>query len=189
MFSALNLELTPSDCEKPVLEKSKSSLANKIDWGEALDVSTFYGRTEERKILTRWILEERCRSISIVGIGGIGKTTLSIKITQQVKSEFEYVVWRSLRDAPPIEELLINLIQFLSDRPVVGNMPANNTERITLLIECLRSSRCLIVLDNTESLMCDESRAGTCHDEYEEYSQLFQRLGRIRTSKLYSFDN
>ena len=177
LFSALNLELTQEDCEKPVLQKKLSSIADKIDWGEALDISIFYGRTEEQETLRQWIVEDRCRLISIVGIGGIGKTSLSIKITQQVKSEFKYVAWRSLRDAPPIEELLINLIQFLSDRPIAGkNLPENTTKKISLLLDCLRSSRCLVVLDNIESLMCSESRAGTCHEEYKGYSELFQRL-------------
>jgi WD40 repeat protein/transcriptional regulator with XRE-family HTH domain len=177
LFSALNLELAAEDCTKPTPQKQSGLIDRKIDWGEAIDVSVFYGRTKELETLARWILEDRCRLISVIGIGGIGKTTLSIKITQEVKSQFECLIWRSLRDAPPIEEFLINLIQFLSEQPVVGkDIPTNVRDKITLLINCLRASRCLVVFDNIESLMCDENRAGICADEYQEYSQLFQRL-------------
>jgi WD40 repeat protein len=177
LFSALNLELAAEDCTKPTPQKQSGLIDRKIDWGEAIDVSVFYGRTKEIETLAKWILEDRCRLISVIGIGGIGKTTLSIKITQQVESQFECLIWRSLRDAPPIEEFLINLIQFLSEQPVVGkDIPTSVRDKITLLINCLRSSRCLVVFDNIESLMCDENRAGICADEYQEYSQLFQRL-------------
>ena len=177
LFSALNLELTAEDCTKPTPQKKPGLIDRKIDWGEAIDVSVFYGRTRELEILARWMVEDRCRLISVIGIGGIGKTTLSIKITQQVESQFERLIWRSLRDAPPIQEFLINLIQFLSEQPVVGtDIPESVRDKITLLINCLRSSSCLVVFDNIESLMCDENRAGICADEYQEYSQLFQRL-------------
>ena len=176
LFSAFNLELIDEDCTKPTPQK-KSGLIKKTDWGEAIDVSVFYGRIREQETLTRWLIEDRCRLISVIGMGGIGKTTLSIKITQQVESEFEYVIWRSLRDAPSVPEFLISLIQFLSDRSVVGkDIPESVRDKITLLIDCLRSSRCLMVFDNIESLMCDENRAGICADEYQEYSQLFRRL-------------
>jgi len=177
LFSALNLELANEDCTKPTPQKQSGLIDRKIDWGEAIDVSVFYGRTTELETLAKWIVEDRCRLISVIGIGGIGKTTLSIKITQEVKSQFECIIWRSLRDAPPIQEFLINLIQFLSEQPVVGkDIPESVRDKITLLINCLRSSRCLVVFDNIESLMCDENRAGICADEYQEYSQLFQRL-------------
>ena len=179
LFSALNLELAAEDCTRPNSQKELDlELSKKTDWGEAVDVSIFYGRTEELKTLERWIVEDRCRSISIIGMGGIGKTSLSVKIAQQVERKFEYIIWRSLRDSPPIHELLINLIQFLCDRPVVStNIPESISEQISLLIDCLRSSRCLVILDNLESLMCDESRAGICREEHQEYSELFRRVG------------
>jgi WD40 repeat protein/transcriptional regulator with XRE-family HTH domain len=177
LFSALNLELTNEDCTKPTPQKESGLIERKIDWGEAIDVSVFFGRTKELSTLARWMVKDRCRLISMIGIGGVGKTTLSIKITQQVESDFTLVIWRSLRDAPPIHEFLLNLIQFLSEQPVVGkDIPESVPDKITLLINCLRASRCLVIFDNIESLMCDDNRAGICADEYQEYDQLFERL-------------
>jgi MinD superfamily P-loop ATPase len=42
---------------------------------------------------------------------GIGKTALSVKLAQQLQNQFEYVIWRSLRNAPPVLEILANLSQ------------------------------------------------------------------------------
>ena len=48
-----------------------------------------------------------------MGIGGIGKSTLAVKLGLQIQGEFEVVVWRSLLNAPPVEEQLTNILQFL----------------------------------------------------------------------------
>ncbi|KAB8319994.1 hypothetical protein SD81_009475 [Tolypothrix campylonemoides VB511288] len=39
----------------------------------------------------------------------MGKTALATKLAQQIQDEFEYVIWRSLRHAPPLETLLSEL--------------------------------------------------------------------------------
>ena len=49
-FSALNLTLTPSDYIKLTSAtevRSEQVIPIQQDWGEAIDVSVFYGRTEE----------------------------------------------------------------------------------------------------------------------------------------------
>src|SRR5260370_4864565 len=38
----------------------------RVDWGEALDVPTFYGRKEELALLSRWVGEQRCRVVSVL---------------------------------------------------------------------------------------------------------------------------
>ena len=54
-------------------------------------------------------------------MGGIGKTALSVRLGEQVQDEFEVLVWRSLRNAPPVEELLRDVIGVLSDQQVGGD--------------------------------------------------------------------
>ena len=93
-FSAFNLTLTPRDYTRPTAETgfSREPIAPiQQDWGEAVDVSVFYGRSSELATLETWIMLDRCRLVGVLGMGGIGKTALTVKIAQQLQNQFEYV--------------------------------------------------------------------------------------------------
>ena len=170
-FLAFNLKLIPEDYTKPNPNK-------RVDWGEAVCVTDFYGRTSELNTLEDLLLKDRCRLVTILGMGGIGKTSLSIKLAKQVQDKFDCVIWRSLRDAPPLKELLSNIIQFLSsETETEADLPDSIGGRISCLIKYMRSTPCLIVLDNWESLMSSNGRAGLFREGYEGYSELLRRVG------------
>ena len=76
------------------------------DWGDAPGMRDFVGRTEELRTLRGWVLDERSPLVAILGMGGIGKTSLAARLAQDVGQTFERVYWRSLRDAPPAAEWL-----------------------------------------------------------------------------------
>ncbi|AFY31168.1 NB-ARC domain-containing protein [Calothrix sp. PCC 7507] len=158
--------------------KAQPQIQNQIDWGEAIDVSIFYDRTDELTKLQRWVEEDKCRLIALLGMGGIGKTALSVKLAQLAQEEFEFVIWRSLRDSPCINELLNTLIKVLSCQQET-NFPETVSSKISLLIEYLRNSRSLLVLDNFDALFSDSERAGSYRAGYEEYGELLQRLGEV----------
>ena len=149
------------------------------DWGEAPDVTAFYGRTEELATLEQWVVRERCRLISVIGMGGIGKTTLVVKLAEQIQDEFEYIVWRSLRNAPVLQELLADVIRFLSNQQET-DLPETIDGKISRLLEHLRASRCLLILDNAESILSSDGRAGTYREGYEGYGQLLSCIGETR---------
>ena len=173
-----------SRCASQKLQQMPEVVSNQIateraiahkrqDWGEAVDVSLFYGRTEELATLEHWIVSDRCRLVALLGMGGIGKTALSVKLAEQIQDNFEYVIWRSLRNAPPIQDTLADIIKFLSNQQET-DLPETVDGRISRLIEYLRSSRCLLVLDNVESILREGDRAGHYREEYEGYGQLLR---------------
>src|SRR6266481_4781131 len=171
----------PGSATRPsALEGREDAIASpplRRDWGEAIDVSAFYGRERELVELTRWIVEERCRLVALLSRGGHGKTTLSVKLTQQIERHFDFVIWRSLQNAPPLERLLAEYLTFLSEQHKT-DLPESTGERMTLLLAYLRNARCLLALDNVETLFQERSRAGTYRAGYEAYGQLFQRVGQ-----------
>jgi DNA-binding MarR family transcriptional regulator len=146
------------------------------DWDGAPDASVFYGRTGELGNLEQWIVRERCRLVAIWGMGGIGKTSLAARMAQQTKDKFECVVWRSLRHAPPLNELLANLMQFLANRQET-DWPATVAGRVSRLMDYLRTHRCLVVLDEWQSVLRPGQPAGHYLDGYEEYGELLTQVG------------
>jgi len=172
-FQAFNLKLD-KDCY------TSSDQSQRQDWGEATSVSIFYGRREEIATLEKFIVEDRCRLVAILGMGGIGKSTLAIKAIECIKDNFEYIIWRSLREAPPIKNILASLIQFLSDeQETEASLPEDVGERISRLIDYLRHYRSLLILDNIESILQSGSRAGLYREGYEQYGDLLRRVGEV----------
>ncbi|OUL22367.1 NB-ARC domain-containing protein [Nostoc sp. RF31YmG] len=164
---------------------------------ESINTSVFYGRRKELAQVQESIVQERCQVLVILGMGGIGKTAFSVQILDEIKDQFEYVIWRSLRFAPPLELLLDQLIQLVSPAANTNiNIAEALESRISQLIERLRSSRCLIVLDHLDSILgCDDSdglsstgiKNLTTHlitsiryrQGYEGYGELIRRLGDL----------
>jgi WD40 repeat protein len=155
------------------------------DWGEAIRSPSFYGRTDEIQILEQWIFKDRCRLISFLGMGGIGKTALAQNFAEQIQSQFDCLIWRSLRQAPPLDEVLTPILKVLAPEPD-PTIPESEEGKLGQLCEGLKSARCLLILDNFESILCggdtDETllppqRAGHYRRGYEGYGKLLQYVG------------
>lgn len=163
------------------LEASGAPVQLRQDWGNAVDVGAFYGRDPELAQLQQWIGQERCRLIAVVGLGGIGKTSLMLKLAQKLAAEtieppFTHIIWRSLRNAPPIQALLADLLHFLSNQQETRSLEtvAGQIER---LLHYLRTQRCLIVLDNGETVLQTADAKPTSDDHDQGYRDLWQQVG------------
>jgi WD40 repeat protein len=169
---------------------SLGRLSSQQDWGEAVNDEDFRGRAEQLTDLAQWMLGKpdlprdspnQAQLIAILGIGGVGKTALAARAARLHYHEFEYVIWRSLRSAPSIDEILIDLFKALPGEPTSAPFDSFNS-KLLCLINILREHRCLIVLDNVDSVLRsgqDQSyeAAGTYKENYEEYGYLFKKLG------------
>lgn len=115
----------------------------------------FYGRQQELAQLQKWIVEDGCRLVGIFGIGGQGKTALAatfVRVLQEAATSFRHIIWHSLLNAPPLSEVLQAWFYLLSNQTVT-NVPASLDQQLSQLLDYLRRQRCLLILDNLESIL------------------------------------
>jgi hypothetical protein len=92
-----------------------------------------------------------------------------------VASHFQVVIWRSLRDAPSCEALLDECLQVLAPRSL-HTVSVSLERRLDLLLEHLRRSRVLLVLDNLEALLEEGQGTGQMRAGYESYARLLRQV-------------
>lgn len=165
---------TQSDERASVHRSEMAAAALHVDWNDAPSVLTFYGREWELNLLREWVVEERCRVISILGLGGIGKSTLAVTLMHQLVEHFEVVIWRSLRDVPNCDVLLDELLEVVAPQ-VLGGISLSLERRQSVLLEYMRTTRVLLVLDNLESVLEEGEDAGRMCPGYEGFGR-FLRL-------------
>jgi len=132
-------------------EKARSLLR-----GQPPDVSSFWGRLQELDDLSQRVLQKRC--IAITGVKGVGKSALAARLLQrklaQPQPPFERFIWQSLSYGPSLQDLIGDLLRLLSSTSGMEmEQPEYPQARITMLVECLKLCRCLIVLDGAEAVL------------------------------------
>jgi hypothetical protein len=163
-----------------LLTPQQSSTNQKQDRKEVIDVSTFFGRVSELAVLEQWIVGDRCRVVALCGMPGIGKTSLAAVCAERTQSEFEYLIWHNVRNAQPIQELLTEIILFLSQQQQAVELPQTTDSLLAHLMKYFRQHRCLLILDNYESVLQSGGKAGRYHDRYEGYGQLLRQVADER---------
>ncbi|MEG3863916.1 ATP-binding protein [Microcoleus sp. herbarium12] len=147
-----------------------------IDLGDAPEIFRFFDRTSQLSTLENWIIHDRTRLIALLGISGIGKTTLSLRLIDEIKTQFDYVIYRSLRFSPTLDATLTNLLQIFSKQ---SEIPQNIETKISQILDYLRKYRCLIVLDDVQMLFSSGQLAGQYKTGYEDYQLFFKLIAEV----------
>ena len=156
---------------------SKQTKTSHQDLSEMPELGAFFDRTPELNTLTTWILQQHSRLIALTGISGIGKTSLAVQLVQQIKDEFECVIWCNIDASHTPDEFENQLIQFFSDSEKLDS-PSINPKRLSL-IKYLQKYRCLVVLDDVQNLFCNGELAGKYKPESEAYRSLFKQIEKL----------
>ncbi len=165
-------QLSYETCLKPSLNASPQ----RQDWGTGVqEMTVFYGRQAELGLLEQWLVQDACRLVVISGTDGVGKTALTLKLAQQIQGQFDYLIWRSLESQPSLEALLLDLIGVF-DHWAEKPLPASSESLMSQLLTYLAQHRCLLILDNFESVLASGTYAGTYREDYQGYQTLLQRL-------------
>ena len=165
--------------EQEPINKDNSQPKVREYLGEMPKFGSFYDRTPQLTTLKQWILHENTRLIAILGITGIGKTAIAVNLVEQIKHEFDYILWRSLSTSPPLQTLQTNIIQFCrGGAPVPAPDPE---ERATAggLLDYLRKYRCLLILDDVQTINTSGQLAGNYQPGYEDYGTFFKQIAEL----------
>ena len=138
-------------------------------------IINFYNRESELKTLYNWICKgERPFTptlICILGLAGIGKTTLVKRFVDLNLDNFEVIIWKSLK-YPKSLTLLIN--DFLT----VCKLEPKETldDKLTQLFDILTDKKCLIILDDVQKIFISGDFAGKYKPEYQDYQNFFTMI-------------
>ncbi|WP_081693626.1 NB-ARC domain-containing protein [Planktothrix agardhii] len=150
-------------------------------------VRNWVNRTKELDILKTLITEPPLSKGGtggvIVGLPGIGKTSLISQLIRQLHTEntcFTAVVWQSLESAtgkaPSFDRIINSLLFTLSN----GDITAENDcgKKTENLLKILREKPCLLVFDRADTLLKtgEAKAAGYFADNCAEYAWLFKQL-------------
>ncbi|MCL1467300.1 ATP-binding protein [Argonema galeatum] len=173
-----NLNICPekSRSHTPTPQPQQTQTRSHIDLGDAPEIFSFYDRTDSLTTLETWILQDRDRLIALLGISGIGKTTLALRLIEQIKTHFDYVIYRSLRFSPTPDATLTNLLQIFSQQ---AEIPHAIETQLSQLINYLRKYRCLIIFDDVQMLFSSGQLAGQYKSGYEDYHLFFKQIAEL----------
>ncbi|WP_017720354.1 NB-ARC domain-containing protein [Kamptonema formosum] len=154
---------SPSPPDAPQ-NKNLSPIIDLTDAPALIDSSH---RTSELSTLKQWILQTGTRLIAIYGLSGIGKSALALKLIEDIQTEFDCIIWRSLSNAPTLSTLQTELKQFFC-RAQPTPLPT--------VIDYFRSSRCLVILDDVQNIFQPGQLAGQYLAGCEDYGKFFQQV-------------
>jgi predicted ATPase/DNA-binding CsgD family transcriptional regulator len=108
--------------------------------------TTFVGRHAELNEISRLLIESSCRLLTLVGLGGVGKTRLALEIAQNVETTFPdgvyFVPLQPLQTPLQIVYAILHALNLETDRDPQAH-----------LLKYLLDRQMLLVLDNFEHLM------------------------------------
>ncbi|MGC1308706.1 MAG: NB-ARC domain-containing protein [Phormidesmis sp.] len=135
-------------------------------WNDAPTLNLFEGRHIPLGTLKPWILQPAGtpKLLTICGIGGIGKTYLARKLSEDIGDYFQQVVWLSIKSTQQPVETLQTLLKMLENVP--DSKPdrfESEVEPLTVkptlevgesliqkIVDRLSQQRCLVILDGFE---------------------------------------
>ncbi|TVU03253.1 hypothetical protein EJB05_51224, partial [Eragrostis curvula] len=112
------------------------------------EAASLVGIDNPKEELIKWVLDEdqRLKVVSIVGRGGLGKTTLATKVYRKVKERFSNKAFVSVSRTPDVTRILTDMLSQLhqDQRPCINDVQY----LINSLINYLHDKRYLIVVDD-----------------------------------------
>jgi hypothetical protein len=137
----------------------------------APQIINFYNRETELENLSSWILDQNTRLISVLGLNGIGKTTLVKKTVDLNLEQFEIIIWKNLKFPKPLESILDEILASCHEEP-----QANISKKLEKISIILTKKKILIILDDVQNIFIPGELAGQYQTQYQDYQNWFKIL-------------
>ena len=164
----------PQTTKQPNKQNQESDIntkSNNHDLTLAPQIINFHNRETELQTLTHWILNQNTHLISILGLSGIGKTTLVKRFIDLHQQRFDAIVWRSLKFPQSLDLLLDDFLKHHK----LDSLPTIN-DKLKRLFDIFTNKKCLIILDDLQNIFIPSQFAGKYQPEYQNYQTLFKMI-------------
>ncbi|VAH96310.1 unnamed protein product [Triticum turgidum subsp. durum] len=122
------------------------------------DEAHLVGVDGPRDDLAKWILEANnlskgCKVLSIVGFGGLGKTTLANEVCRKIEGNFHCKAFVSVSQKPDVKKIIKDVISQVpcEDGSTKDTSDWDEKKSIAKLRELLQNKRYLIIIDDVWS--------------------------------------
>lgn len=146
----------------------------------APQIIDFYDRENELATVSNWVFKQNTRLIAVLGLWGIGKTTLVKRFIDLNLEQFEVVIWKSLKFPKSLDLWLNDLLNTCQKEP-----KESTDNKIQQLLEVLSNHKCLIVLDDFQNLFAVGQMAGNYQPEYSSYQHFLKLIAEIQHQSLF----
>ena len=113
-----------------------------------LQLTSFVGRDDELDRVAKAL--DEARLVTLIGVGGVGKTRLATQVAAEVLPRFPDGAWLCELAAASDPEALVQVVA-----ATLGVQPHPNVSLEGSIVEFLRAKELLLVLDNCEHLLDD----------------------------------
>ncbi|HBW56606.1 MAG TPA: ATPase domain-containing protein [Oscillatoriales bacterium UBA8482] len=126
-------------------------------------ITHFYDRTTELNTLSHWLIDQNTRLTSVLGLSGIGKTTLVKQFVDLNLQHFDIIIWKNIKLSPSLDSILTEILTSINPDSVLTD------NKLTQILNLFRDQKCLIILDDVQELFIKEKSAGQYKSEYRDY--------------------
>ncbi|MFM5997485.1 MAG: NB-ARC domain-containing protein [Dolichospermum sp.] len=153
----------------------KQSKSSYHDLTVSPKITRFYGREKELELIFKFIVNQNTHLISILGLPGIGKTSLVKRFVDLNLDKFEVIIWKSLKFPKSLDLLIDDCLNILEKES-----PKSTDDKLRKFLDVLNDKKCLIVIDDVENIFASGKYAGIYLDEYKNYQNLFTMIAEIK---------
>ncbi|MBU7581937.1 MAG: AAA family ATPase [Nostoc sp. TH1S01] len=141
----------------------------------APQIIEFYNRESELQDIYNWASTQSTSLISVLGLFGIGKTTLVKRFVDLYLEQFEVIIWRSLKHPKSLNLLIDDLLNICQ-----LEAKADISDKLKQFYNLLTEKRCLIILDDIHHIFVKSEFAGRYQSQYQDYQNFFTMIAKIK---------